>query len=105
MTLSNLIIILHFSTNQGKSSEVTPAEIDEAVANKIRSAAKKIYQVLNCRGVVRIDFIYNEEVGEPFMLEVNTIPGQTDASIIPQQVKSLGWDLKDFYSKLVEEIL
>jgi D-alanine-D-alanine ligase len=90
---------------QGKSSEVTPAEIDEVVANKIRKAAKKIYQVLNCRGVVRIDFIYNEEVGEPFMLEVNTIPGQTDASIIPQQVKSLGWDLKDFYSKLVEEIL
>lgn len=90
---------------QGKSSEVTPAEIDETVANKIRSAAKKIYQVLNCRGVVRIDFIYNEEAGEPFMLEVNTIPGQTDASIIPQQVRSLGWNLKDFYSKLVEEIL
>jgi len=90
---------------QGKSTEETPANIDEAVANKIRSAAKKIYQVLNCRGVVRIDFIYNEEAGEPFMLEVNTIPGQTDASIIPQQVRSLGWSLKDFYSKLVEEIL
>jgi D-alanine-D-alanine ligase len=90
---------------QGKSTEETPANIDEAVANKIRSAAKKIYQVLNCRGVVRIDFIYNEEAGEPFMLEVNTIPGQTDASIIPQQVRSLGWNLKDFYSKLVEEIL
>ena len=39
---------------------MTPAEIDEAIADKIRDAAKKIYQVFNCRGVVRIDFIYNE---------------------------------------------
>jgi len=90
---------------QGKSTEETPASIDETVANKIREAAKKIYQVLNCRGVVRIDFIYNEESAQPFMLEVNTIPGQTDASIIPQQVRSLGWNLKDFYTKLVEEII
>jgi D-alanine-D-alanine ligase len=55
--------------------------------------------------VVRIDFIYNEEAGEPFMLEVNTIPGQTDASIIPQQVRALGWSLRDFYTKLIEEII
>jgi D-alanine-D-alanine ligase len=90
---------------QGKSSEETPADIDETVADKIRAAARRIYEVLNCRGVVRIDFIYNEEAGQPFMLEVNTIPGQTDASIIPQQVRCLGWNLKDFYSKLIEEIL
>ncbi len=90
---------------QGKSTEKTPADIDAASANKIREAAQKIYAVLNCRGVVRIDFIYNKEMDVPFMLEVNTIPGQTDMSIIPQQVRSLGWDLKDFYSKLVEEII
>jgi D-alanine-D-alanine ligase len=90
---------------EGKSSEVTPAELEESSANKIREAAQKIYAVLNCRGVVRIDFIYNKETDEPFMLEVNSIPGQTDASIIPQQVRSLGWNLKDFYSKLVEEII
>jgi D-alanine-D-alanine ligase len=90
---------------QGKSTEETPARIDEPVAGKIRAAAAKIYQVLNCRGVVRIDFIYNEEAGEPFMLEVNTIPGQTDASIIPQQVRALGWNLRDFYTKLIEEII
>ena len=89
----------------GKSSEVTPANVDEAVADKIREAAKKIYAVFNCRGVVRIDFIYNEESGQPFMLEVNTIPGQTDASVIPMQVKAMGWDLKEFYTKLVEEAL
>jgi D-alanine-D-alanine ligase len=88
---------------QGKSSETTPAEIDETVADKIRDAARKIYAVFNCRGVIRIDFIYNKETGKPFMLEVNSIPGQSEASIIPQQVIAMGWSLKEFYTKLLEE--
>lgn len=88
---------------QGKSTETTPAEVDESVADKIREAARKIYAVFNCRGVVRIDFIYHEESGRPFMLEINTIPGQSEASIVPQQVKVMGWSLKEFYTKLVEE--
>lgn len=88
---------------QGKSTETTPAEVDDVIADKIREAAKKIYAVFNCRGVVRIDFIYNEEAGRPYMLEINTIPGQTEASIVPQQVKAMGWSLKEFYTKLVEE--
>jgi D-alanine-D-alanine ligase len=53
--------------------------------------------------VVRIDFIFNEAEGRPYMLEVNTIPGQSEASIIPQQVRAMGWSLKEFYSKLVLE--
>lgn len=88
---------------EGASEEITPANIDESVAEKIRMAAKKIYRLFNCHGVVRIDFIYNEEVGEPFMLEINTVPGQSEASIVPQQVKAMGWSLKEFYTKLVEE--
>lgn len=88
---------------QGKSTEVTPAQVDEVIADKIRDAARKIYAVFNCRGVIRIDFIYNEEAGIPFMLEINSIPGQSEASIIPQQVKEMGWSLKEFYTKLVEE--
>jgi D-alanine-D-alanine ligase len=90
---------------EGASTEVTPAQVDEMVADKIREAAKKIYRVFNCRGVVRIDFIYNEEARQPFMLEINTIPGQSEASIIPQQVRAMGWSLKEFYTKLVEEAL
>ena len=88
---------------EGASTEVTPAEVDEAAADKIREAAQKIYSVFNCRGVVRIDFIYNEETNQPFMLEINTIPGQSEASIVPMQVKAMGWSLKEFYTKLVEE--
>lgn len=88
---------------QGASTEVTPAELDETSADKIRDAAKKIYAVFNCRGVVRIDFILEESSKYPYMLEINTIPGQSDASIVPQQVKAMGWSLKEFYTKLVEE--
>src|SRR6185295_2636994 len=90
---------------QGASSETTPAEIDEVVADKIRSNAKKIYQVFNCRGVVRIDFIYSEHAKQPYMLEINSIPGQSELSIVPQQVQVMGWSLKEFYTKLVEESL
>ena len=88
---------------KGASEEVTPAIVEEAVAEKLRLAAQKVYAVFNCRGIVRIDFIYNEANGHPFMLEINTVPGQTAASIVPQQVKAMGWDIKDFYSALIEE--
>jgi D-alanine-D-alanine ligase len=90
---------------QGASSETTPAEIDEVIADKIRNNAKKIYQIFNCRGVIRIDFIYNEETKQPYMLEINSIPGQSELSIVPQQVQVMGWSLKEFYTKLVEEAL
>jgi D-alanine-D-alanine ligase len=90
---------------QGKSKETTPAEVDEAIAEKVRDSARKVYRSFNCRGVVRIDFIYNEKEGRPYMLEVNTVPGQSEASIIPQQVRAMGWDLRDFYTKLIEEAL
>ena len=89
----------------GMSEEITPAVIEEAIAERVRSAAKKIYEVFNCRGIVRIDFIYNEEAGRPYMLEINTVPGQSAASIVPQQVKAMGWTLKDFYSALIENAL
>ncbi|HVX49279.1 MAG TPA: D-alanine--D-alanine ligase [Chitinophagaceae bacterium] len=87
----------------GASEEITPAEVEEEIAEKVRAAAKKIYASLNCRGVVRIDFIYDAEKGQPFMLEVNTVPGQSEASIVPQQVRAMGWTLKEFYTALLEE--
>lgn len=90
---------------EGKSSETTPADITDEWKQKLEETAKKIYHVFNCRGVIRIDFIYNAEQNTPFMLEINTIPGQSEASVIPQQVRAKGWDLRDFYRKLVEEVL
>jgi D-alanine-D-alanine ligase len=90
---------------QGLSEETTPAVVDEVIAAKVRATAKKAYQVFNCSGIVRIDFIYNEEKGQPFMLEINTVPGQSEASIVPQQVHAMGWTLKDFYSTLIGDAL
>ncbi len=90
---------------QGKSTETTPANISIEMSDKIRDAARKVYTVFNCRGVVRIDFIFNETKNEPYMLEINTIPGQSEASIIPQQVKVMGWTLKELYSALIEQAL
>jgi len=87
----------------GESEEITPADVDDIISNKIRMAAKKAYNIFNCNGVVRIDFIYNQEQGEPYMLEINTVPGQSAASIVPQQVLAMGWSLKEFYSALIEE--
>ena len=73
--------------------------------SQLTAAAKRVYEVMNCRGVVRVDFIYNESKSQPFMLEVNTVPGQSDASVIPQQVRAMGWKLTDFYTAIIEEAL
>ena len=88
---------------EGASEEVTPANVEEEIAKKIRAEAKKAYSVFNCNGIIRIDFIYNEKEQKPYLLEINTVPGQSAASIVPQQVKSMGWSLKEFYSALIEE--
>jgi D-alanine-D-alanine ligase len=89
----------------GKSHEITPAELEEEKAGLVREAAKKIYRVFNCHGVIRIDFIFNEAAGKPFMLEINTVPGQSAASVVPQQVRAMGWTLKDFYTALLHEAI
>ncbi|MDQ6843922.1 MAG: D-alanine--D-alanine ligase [Bacteroidota bacterium] len=89
----------------GASDEITPAEIDDSIANKIREAAIKAYSVFNCKGIIRVDFIYNEEEGKPYMLEINTVPGQSEASLVPQQVKAMGWSMMEFYTALLEECL
>lgn len=90
---------------QGKSTEITPASIPDQMAEKLRSMAERIYVVFGCAGVVRIDFIYQAEEDRPYMLEVNTIPGQSSASIIPQQVQTLGMSLRDFYTELLDTTL
>lgn len=88
---------------EGASEEVTPANVSEEIAEKIRVEARKAYSVFNCNGVIRIDFIYNEEMGKPYLLEINTVPGQSAASIVPQQVMAMGWTLKEFYTTLLED--
>lgn len=87
---------------EGASEEITPAPVEEGMANLVREAALKAYTVFNCHGIVRMDFIFEENLNRPFLLEINTVPGQSEASIVPQQVKAYGWNLMDFYSRLIE---
>ncbi len=89
----------------GKSKEVTPAEISGDIAYQITDTAKRIYQMLNCAGVVRVDFIVEHNTNDVYFLEINTMPGQSAESIIPQQVRAAGGNLMEFYGNLIEEAL
>lgn len=89
----------------GKAAEITPAELDAAMVQNIEAKLIKIYEALGCKGVVRIDFILKEPHLDFYFLEINTIPGQTETSFIPQQVKAMGCSLPDFYTALLEETM
>ncbi len=89
----------------GASQEVTPADLGEMESEQIRVMAKKAYRTFNASGIVRIDFIYEPTEKRPYLLEINTVPGQSDASIIPQQVRAAGLDLSTFYSNLLDACL
>ncbi len=90
---------------QGVTEEITPAPVGDVVLEDLRKKAAYIYRHLHCRGVVRIDFILQRDTNRLFFLEVNTMPGQSEASIIPQQVRAAGLDLKTFYGQLLESVL
>ncbi|MBL7717842.1 MAG: D-alanine--D-alanine ligase [Flavipsychrobacter sp.] len=89
----------------GVTNEVTPAQIDDSTRELLESKAMTLYRHLNCRGVVRMDFILERASGKLFFLEVNTMPGQSENSIVPQQVRASGQTLKDFYGLLIEDCL
>ena len=84
----------------GKSQEITPARISDEVAEKVRAVAKKAYTILKMTGFSRSEFILVND--EPFMLEMNTIPGLTTESLIPQQAKEAGISLEDLFTNAIE---
>ena len=84
---------------------MTPAEVDPKIAKEIQDTAGKLYDLLNCKGMVRFDFIYNEEKEKLYFLEVNTIPGQSRESIVPKQARAMGISTDKLYDMLVETFL
>jgi len=84
----------------GQSQEITPARISEEVAAKVRNIAKKAYEILKMTGFSRSEFILVND--EPFMLEMNTIPGLTNESLIPQQANEAGISLEELFSNAIE---
>jgi len=89
----------------GVTKEITPAKIDVKLKLELESKATHIYRHLNCRGVVRMDFILEQKSNKLFFLEVNTMPGQSENSIVPQQVRAAGITLQDFYGELLEDCI
>ncbi|MBU0940355.1 MAG: D-alanine--D-alanine ligase [Bacteroidetes bacterium] len=85
---------------QGKSQEITPARISGEMTKKVAAIAKRAYEVLKMKGFSRSEFILVN--GEPHMLEMNTIPGLTTESLIPQQAAAAGISLEDLFTNAIE---
>jgi D-alanine-D-alanine ligase len=86
----------------GKSDEVTPADIPESITNEIQRLSLQIYDLLGCKGIVRVDFIVVDK--SPWFLEINTVPGMTQESLVPKQAMAAGIELSDLYSIVVEDM-
>ena len=82
------------------ADEITPARIDNDTAERIKKIACLIYDILNCSGIVRVDFILSDKT--VFLLEVNTTPGMTTTSFIPQQINAAGLNIHDVFSEVIE---
>lgn len=85
---------------QGKSQEITPARISDEMTQKVGAIAKRAYELLKMKGFSRTEFIIVND--EPFMLEMNTIPGLTSESLIPQQAAVAGITLEDLFTNAIE---
>jgi D-alanine-D-alanine ligase len=89
--------------SENMAEEVTPADLSIEDKTRIQETSAKLYRILNCRGIVRFDYILNKE--NLWFLEVNTVPGMSNASIIPQQIQAMGYSLSEFYTMIIEEAL
>ena len=85
----------------GESDEIIPARIPDPEKTLVEQYSMAVYTKLGCKGVVRIDYILNE--GNPYFLEVNTVPGLSEASIVPKMAAASGLTLKEFFGRLLEE--
>jgi D-alanine-D-alanine ligase len=86
----------------GKSDEVTPADMPAEITNEIQDLSSTIYDILGCKGIVRVDFIIVKE--KPYFLEINTVPGMTEESLIPKQAQAAGIDLAELYAMVIEDL-
>lgn len=88
----------------GQVKEITPARISDELTAEVQRQTAKYYDVLGCKGIVRIDYIISPD-GVPHVLEANTTPGMTPTSFIPQQVRAAGLDIKDVMADIIENQL
>ena len=89
----------------GVTNEITPAPITNKIKEMLETKSQYIYRHLNCHGIVRMDFILQNQTDKLYFLEVNTMPGMSEASIVPQQIHAAGLTLKECYQALIEDNL
>jgi D-alanine-D-alanine ligase len=89
----------------GATEEITPGRMSEEEKERVERIVIEIYHKLNCKGMVRIDYFLQDLSSDFYFVEINTIPGQTAQSFIPQQVRAAGLDIADFYGELIEMAL
>ena len=87
----------------GESQEITPARISDEMTKKVQTVAKQVYNILKMDGFTRSEYIFKD--GEPHLLEVNTVPGFTKESILPQQAIIAGISLEELFGNAIEEAM
>ncbi len=88
---------------ENEVEEITPARIPDELTSYIQSVSSEIYDRLGCRGIVRIDYIYSNN--KLYFLEVNTVPGMSETSIVPQQVNAMGLTMRDIFTLVIDEAI
>ncbi len=88
----------------GMSDEITPADITPEVADKLHEMTLAAYKACRCKGLARVDFIVTPE-GEPYMIEINTIPGMSGGSIVPKQIRAAGMTMTEVLTLVIEDAL
>jgi D-alanine-D-alanine ligase len=86
---------------EGASTEITPADLSEELTLKCQNLSRELYELLQCKGVVRFDFILVD--GNFYLLEANTIPGMSAQSIIPQQALAYGWTIQKLLDVVIAD--
>ncbi len=89
----------------GATDEICPAEIPEEVKKKVQQKAVDVFKALGCKDLARADFIWSEEDNKIYFLEINTIPGMTATSLVPQSAKASGLEFGEFLDRIIEERL
>ncbi|MGO1521953.1 MAG: D-alanine--D-alanine ligase [Sphingobacterium sp.] len=89
----------------GLTQEITPADLTDAQQKNANRIIEEIYSRLNCKGMVRVDFFLQQQTDKFYFIEINTVPGQTAQSFIPQQVRAAGMTETEFYGELLEAAL
>ena len=88
----------------GVTQEITPGRMSQEEVERVNRIAAAIYVRLNCKGAVRIDYFLESGTSDFYFIEINTVPGQTETSLISQQVVATGKSMRDFYTELIEEM-